>query len=166
MNTYIEQAELQISKCQLNAPISGTILTPQLKLKTGMTVGRGDMICEIADLESWKLVLEIPQEEIFWVQRRLKEGTAETVFFLEAFPEKKLTTEITSIDQISQIPQIHQELGNIYEIRVQVDQQELAEIQLALRDGITGRAKISTEERSLGFVLLRKVIRFFRITFF
>ena len=166
LDAFINLMKLQISKCRLLAPISGTILTPQLQLKTGMTVKRGDMICEIADLRSWELVLEVPQEEIFWVQRRLNEGPAETKFFLEAYPEYKLTTAITGIDQISQIPQIHQELGNVYEIRVEVADEELAEIQLALRDGIIGRAKISTEERALGFVLLRKVIRFFRITFF
>ena len=166
LDAFINLMKLQISKCQLLAPISGTILTPQLQLKTGMTVNRGDMFCEIANLDKWELVLEVPQEEIFWVQRRLKEESAETKFFLEAYPEYKLTTNITDVDQISQVPQIHQELGNVYEIRVEVDEQELAEIQLALRDGITGRAKISTQERALGYVLLRKVIRFFRITFF
>jgi len=166
LDAFISLMKLQISKCQMKAPISGTILTPQLKQKTGMTVNRGDMFCEIANLESWVLVLEVPQQEIFWVQRRLQEGSAEVKFFLEAFPETKLTTKITNIDQISQIPQIHQELGNVYEIRVEVDNEELAEIQMALRDGITGRAKISTEERALGYVLLRKVISFFWITFF
>ena len=35
-----------------------------------------------------------------------------------------------------------------------------------LRDGSIGAAKIATVERPLGYVLLRKVIRFFRVTFF
>ena len=55
--------------------------------------------------------------------------------------------------------------GNVFEIRTDVDPEQLELIQ-GLRDGSTGTAKIWTVEKPLGYVLLRKVIRFFRVVFF
>jgi hypothetical protein len=56
--------------------------------------------------------------------------------------------------------------GNVFEIRVDVSPDQLKQIERGLRNGMVGRAKIETVDRPLGFVLLRKVIRFFRVTFF
>ncbi|KPK76727.1 MAG: hypothetical protein AMJ79_05655 [Phycisphaerae bacterium SM23_30] len=177
LNASLELLDLLIDKCKISAPIGGTILTPQLKMKTGKTVSRGEQICEIADLDHWQLVLEVPQQEMGWVQRALEEqGTTSAKFILEMFPEYRLQAEITKFGQISQIPQITEE-GNVYEIRVDVaDEQfeiragdaddQVINLKTALRDDSLGRAKIDTLDRPLGYVLLRKVIRFFRVTFF
>lgn len=162
----IELIKLQIDKCKVRAPITGTILTAQLEAKAGMTLSRGDLICEIADLNSWELVLEAPQEDMGWVQRGFQGQEAPSVrFFLAAYPKEKLHATIAGVDKISQMARISDQ-GNVYEIRVEVDREVLEPIWSGLRDGSTGRAKIATVSRPLGYVLLRKVIRFFRVTFF
>jgi len=126
----------------------------------------GDPICEIYDLSQWQLILDVPQEEIGWVQRGLAgEEGAGVEFFLAAYPEQKLKAHIDTLNQISEMPQI-KEKGNVYQIRVDVPGEELRPIVDGLRSGNIGRAKIATVERPLGYVLLRKVIRFFRVTFF
>ena len=60
------------------------------------------------------------------------------------------------------------EEGNIFEIRIMIPDTELTvhDILEGLRDGSIGAAKIATVQRPLGYVLVRKVIRFFRVTFF
>lgn len=168
LDNQINLINLQIGKCRLVAPVTGTILTQQLELKIGKTVSRGEQICEIADLNRWQLIMEVPQQEIGWVLRALEElDSTSVVFILEIFPQYKLQGEITGPDQISEMPQTTQE-GNVYEIRVDVTDEQISqgEIKLALRDGSVGRAEIATLKRPLGYVLLRKVIRFFRLTFF
>jgi len=164
---------LQIERCQIRTPISGMILTPpnELKLLEGTTVQKGSPICEIADLNQWQLVLDVSQDEIGWVQRGLEEAPPSRVqFYLAAYPKYKLETALTSIENIGQLARIKddgsQAKGNVYEVRVDVAPEALADIQSGLRPGSKGQAKISTCERPLGFVLLRKVIRFFRVTFF
>jgi len=162
----LDLVNLQIDQCKIRAPISGTILTDRLDLKEGMTLRRGDPICEIADLNTWQLVLEVTQQEIDWVQRGLAHGQQSTVvFFLAAYPEHKLQTTIENASQIGQLAHIKDQ-GNFFEIRVDVSQDQLSRIWQGLREGMIGRAKIGTVKRALGYVLLRKVIRFFRVAFF
>ncbi|MCK5272714.1 MAG: HlyD family secretion protein, partial [Sedimentisphaerales bacterium] len=156
----------QIEKCRVTAPISGTILTAQLERKERLTLKKGDPICEIADLTQWQLLLDVPQEEISWVQRGLGDNKQPQVqFFLNAYPKFKLQATMSNVQQISEMPRIKDE-GNVYEIRVDVTEEELEDIRNGLRQGLVGRAKIETVHRALGYVLLRKVIRFFRVTFF
>jgi len=176
LEAQIALLDLLIERCEVRAPISGTILTPQLELKEDATVRKGDLICEIADLQKWEVVVEAPQKEIGWVHRGLAamdetagEGAAEglpTEFYLAAYPEHKLLAWVKDAGQISQMPRVGKE-GNYYEVRAPVEGQQLGALAaMGLRDGSTGRAKVATVDRRLGYVLLRKVIRFFRVTFF
>ncbi len=160
----IKLIQLKIDKCLIKAPLQGQILTAQLELLEGKTLERGDPLFEIADMDRWEILLKVPQEEIGWVQRGLEQDESLVQFFLAAYPEYKLDAKIKNIDQISQMARIDAE-GNVFEIRTGVDPEQLDPI-LGLRDGSTGTAKIWTVEKPLGYVLLRKVIRFFRVVFF
>ena len=161
---------LQIEQTKLKAPISGTLLTSQNDMEklAGITVSKGDPLCEIADLRKWQLVMDVPQQEIGWVFRGLEERSGEenqVDFFLAAYPRDKLRCALVSADQISQMPKLVEE-GNVYEVRIDVPTALLQELGGTPRSGSTGQAKISTCGRPLGYVVLRKVIRFFRVTFF
>ncbi|MBN2377488.1 MAG: HlyD family efflux transporter periplasmic adaptor subunit [Sedimentisphaerales bacterium] len=160
----IELIQLKIDKCLIRAPVRGQILTAQLELLEGKTLERGDPLLEIADMNRWEILLQVPQQEIGWVQRGLEEGESLVQFYLAAYPEHKLSATIKNVDQVSQMARTRQE-GNVFEIRTEVDPEQLKPIQ-GLRDGSTGTAKIWTVEKPLGYVLLRKVIRFFRVVFF
>ncbi len=159
----------QIEKCKIRSPIAGTILTPrnELKLLEGITVKKGDKICEVAAFDQWELVLDLPQEELAWVQRGLEENSPSKIkYFLAAYPKDKLETVIADTSQISQMA-VMKDKGNVFQVRVPLDAKQLSEtFQNGLRPGSEGQAKIETVSRPLGYVLLRKVIRFFRVTFF
>jgi len=170
LRSQIELLKWQINQCQVKSPITGTIMTAQLELREGLTVKKGDPICEIADLAQWELRLDVSEKEIAWVQRALEaKDAAEVEFYLRAYPEYKLKAAVAQVNQISQMARINEEeknAGHVFEIRVDVPGEELQEIMAGLRDGSTGRAKIDTVRRPLIYVLLRKVIRFFRVTMF
>ena len=97
--------------------------------------------------------------------KSVADGPATVEFYLAAYPEDKLQARIASADQISQTAQTD-ETGNVFHIRLDVPPAELADLMIGLRSGSTGQAKIQTTDRPLGYVLLRKVIRFFRVAFF
>ena len=166
LTNRMDLVQLQKEKCQLRAPITGTILTPELDRLETATVKQGDLICELADMAHWELILEVPQEEVGWVQRSLQdERKASVAFFLQAYPEERLNAIIENPNQIGQMARITEE-GNVFEVRVLIPEDELSSILAGLRDGSAGAAKIATVDRPLGYVALRKVIRFFRVTFF
>ena len=133
----------------------------------GRTVPIGTTLCEIADFSGWQLLLDVPQDDIGWVQRALAQRQDDpdlplpgVKFALAAFPEHPLTAVIDSPDRIAQRGEMTQE-GNVFTIRVDMDAESVAPIRTVLRDGSVGRAKIDTCKRPLGYVLCRKVIRFF-----
>lgn len=181
----IEFFKDQIEKCKVRAPVSGMIMTAQLELMEGMPVSKGEMLFEVADLNRWELVVDIPQEEIGWLQRGLdkidqddqqdkksiqgqkgleaKKGLC-VEFYLAAYPEHKLKAMVTDRGEIAQMARLKED-GNVFEIRIRVPQNQLAGVG-QLRDQSLGRAKIDTVKRPLVYVLLRKVIRFFRVVFF
>jgi len=171
LQNQMDFVKWQIEMCQIKAPISGTILTEDLKKREGTTVKKGDLICELADLEHWQLLLEAPQEEIDWVRRGVEHYQQEEVksanveFLLAAFPQYQLQATLESPQQVAQQARI-KEKGNIFEIRLDVSPEQLKPVEGGLRDGMVGRAKIATVAKPLGYVLLRKVIRFFRVTLF
>ena len=169
-----------IDRCKIIAPIDGVILTPLLDRKIGDSLQRGEEICRLADLNSWQLVISVPQEDIEWVRlaaegeveadgekmvEPVKVGPVKVDYVLEAFPREKLFAEITRPDQIAYSAQTV-ESGNVFEIRINLTIDQLDKVKRGLRDGMEGSAKISTVKRPLGFVLIRKVLRFFNLTFF
>ncbi len=159
----------QIKKCDIVSPIDGTILTQDLKRMEGMTVSLGDTICEVASLNNWQLVLDVPQQEIDWVQKALREshtGSATVDFYLSAYPQYKLHARIDEFSQISQTSKTREEEGNVFSVRIDLNDEQLQPVSEGLRDGMVGRAKIGSLEKPLWYVLMRKAIRFFRVTFF
>lgn len=171
INNEIKLKEEMIERCKIKSPINGTILTPMLDRKTGDSLQRGEEICTMADLNTWQLVITVPQQEIAWVQMAQDTEDAGQVnpvdvdFVLEAFPQERLKATIRQADQVAHSAQTMPS-GNVYEVRVDLDQASLEKVKLGLRDGMEGSAKIKTVKRPLGYVLIRKVLRFFRLTFF
>lgn len=160
-----------VSRCQIKTPIDGVILTPMLDRIVGDSLQRGQEICLLADLNSWQLVISVPQEEIEWVRLAASTEDSELMvpvevdYVLEAFPREKLRAEIVRPDQIAYSAQTLP-TGNVFEVRIDLTIEQLDKVKRGLRDGMEGSAKISTVKRPLGFVLIRKVLRFFNLTFF
>ncbi len=172
LENSLDLVSSQIERCQVRSPIEGVILTADLERLEGQVIGKGETICEVASFDQWQLRLDVPQEEVDWLRKRLAGGgdgttgeEAPVYYFLEAFPQFKLQASINNVDQIGQMPKLKQD-GNVYEVRIGIPAERLVEIREGLRNGMVGRSKIETVEKPFGFVLLRKVIRFFRVTFF
>ncbi len=171
INNEIKLKEDMINRCKINSPIDGVILTPLLDRKVGDSLQRGEEICALADLNSWQLVVSVPQEDIEWVRLAAssdESGEMEPVdidFVLEAFPREKLHAVVERPDQIGYAAQTLKD-GNVYEVRVNLTVDQLEKVKRGLRDGMEGSAKVKTVKRPLGFVLIRKVLRFFHLTFF
>ncbi|MBN2841585.1 MAG: efflux RND transporter periplasmic adaptor subunit [Sedimentisphaerales bacterium] len=172
ISNEIKLKEEMIQRCKIQSPINGTILTPMLDRIVGNSLQRGQEICTLADLNNWQLVISVPQQEIEWVRLAAQtEGSesqsqqVEIDFVLEAFPQQKLKAYIERPDQVAYSAQTLP-TGNIFEVRVDLSPEALEAVKLGLRDGMEGSAKIKTVNRPLGYVLIRKVLRFFRLTFF
>jgi len=167
-NNNIDYIRIQIEKANVKAPIDGTILTPhsQIKALVRKKMQLGTVICEISDLTKWDLVVSVPQEDIQWVKDKLvKDKHVAINFFLSSFEEHTLKTTLSDFGEISEMAIVKDaQAGNVFDIRIALTPESIAQIENELRPGTTGKAKIITEPMPLLYVLLRKVIRFVRVT--
>jgi hypothetical protein len=167
-NNNIAFISNQIEKAKVKAPIDGTILTPhsQIKELVRKKMEKGTVICEISDLTKWDLVVSVPQEDIQWVKDKLaKDDSVAINFYLSSFEEYTLKTVLSNFGEISEMASVKDaQTGNVFDIRIALTPEAIALIENELRPGTTGKAKIVTERMPLLYVLLRKVIRFVRIT--
>jgi HlyD family secretion protein len=86
----------------------------------------------------------------------IQTGQAVT-FLLHAFPEKKFDGKVERVREKAEI--VNQQNSFIVEVDVSED---LA----AFKSGMKGEAKVRCEKESLGYILIRNIINFFRIRLF
>lgn len=125
----------------LTSPITGVVLSGDLKRAVGGPVTRGQTLFEVAPLESIHVELAIPEKDIAYVRN----GSEVTVRFT-AFPGISWQGVIEHIVPKSQI----RGTMNVFLARIQFDNTNAL-----LRPGMRGESKISAGWRTIGWQLFR-----------
>lgn len=127
---------------EIKSPIDGVILDGDLEDVEGATVQRGQMLFEIAPLDSLKLKLAIPEEDISFTVEEMA-VTAK----LDGVPGKKLNATLQRIT-----PRAKADTGQNHFVA----DASLAEIDKMLRPGMSGTAKLIGLKRPIGWILFHK----------
>lgn len=141
------QAELdlvlrQIERAGLRAPFDGVLLSGDLSQSVGMPVKRGQELLTVAPDSSWRLVVEVDEQDIGW----LREGQPAQVLFA-AVGEGPVAMTVSRISPVASTS----DGRNIFEVEGQV-----AQAPRGLRPGLRGWARIEIEQRALGWVWLHR----------
>jgi len=146
----------------VRAPIDGVVATFQVEQRLmNRPIQRGEVLVEIMDdRQKWHLELNIEEHRMGHILRA-KDRLAKTNpqdhlkvgFRLATDPETTFEGQLTTIATRAAPSS---ELGNVVEMYVSIDSEELAD----RRIGAEVRAKIDCGERSLGFVLFGDVVEF------
>nr|WP_255216801.1 efflux RND transporter periplasmic adaptor subunit [Pseudenhygromyxa sp. WMMC2535] len=127
----LDQIEIQISKAEINAPITGVVLTRDIE--PGKTVAASFQTPELftiaADLQQMKLELPIDEADV----GRIQVGQDAT-FYVDAWPERVFAAKVTKVHLAPETS------GNVvtYTAELEVDNSEAL-----LRPGMTATATIS-----------------------
>ena len=153
----IEQAEAQIalleeqlSRIAVTAPFDGVVVAGDLSQSLGAPVERGDVLFEVAPLDSYRVILEVDERDIGPVSRE-QTGT----LALTGMPGYKLEIRVDKITPISTA-----EDGRNY---FRVEASLVGETPAILRPGMEGVGKISVGQRKLIWIWTHKIVYWIRM---
>lgn len=132
----------RLEKLQIYSPVEGIVLSSDLRKQKGGPVSRGQVLFEIAPLETVTLEMGIAQENVSFLQR----GLPVKVTF-EAYPQRVWTGEIERIGPKSQLRQ-----GK----SIFIASFDLMNNEGLLQPGMQGQAIVKTERKSLAWIYFHK----------
>ncbi len=156
VRTQIDQADAQIklideqlSRTKLRSPIAGQIVSGDLSQLIGAAVQRGQVLFEIAPLESYRVILDVDEREIGFIEPRQKGELVVT-----ALPNDILTFVIDKITPLAEA----RSGRNVFRVEGLVDGDVSA-----LRPGMEGLGKIDIGRRNQAWIWLHPIVDWWRI---
>jgi len=148
-SAQIDLLNYLISQANLVSPISGTVVKGDLKRKIGAPVKTGDVLFEVAPLDSLRAELLISEEEIFDIKVN-QQGYLATA----SYPGQRIKFVVERINPMAEV--VNQR--NVFRVRVR-----LLEIHSWMRPGMEGVAKVSVGRRRYIWIWTRKIVNWIRM---
>jgi biotin carboxyl carrier protein/GAF domain-containing protein len=145
----IELLEYKIRQAGLISPIGGIVVKGDLKRQIGAPVKTGDVLFEIAPLESLRAQLLVPEDEIVDIKIG-QEGYLATV----SFPAQKIKFVVEQINPMAEVINNR----NVFKVRA-----HLLQTRQWMRPGMEGVAKVSVGKRRYIWIWTRRVINWIRM---
>ncbi|MGH9869008.1 MAG: HlyD family efflux transporter periplasmic adaptor subunit [Candidatus Polarisedimenticolia bacterium] len=148
------QAELalldeQMSRARIVAPFDGLVVNGDLSQSLGAPVDAGQLLYEIAPLESYRLMLRVDERDV----RDVKPGQKGTLI-LTSLPESRLRFQVTKVTPVS----VAEEGHNHFIVEASLDK-----ISERLRPGMEGFAKVEIDRRRLIWIWTHDLIDWARL---
>lgn len=138
----IELLEYKLENLKLTSPIDGQLVSGDIEKREGSAISIGDTLFEIAPLNRVMLELEVPANDISYVNKDMLAKIR-----INALPYEKWTAKIEAIHLRSSI----RGDANVF-----IAELTLVNDRKLLRPGMDGKAKIHSNKRALGWVLFHR----------
>jgi multidrug resistance efflux pump len=156
--TQISQTEAEIAlleerldRTQMRAPFDGVVLSGDLGQSVGAPVSRGQVLYEIAPLDSYRLILSVDERDLALATEGL---SGEVV--LTALPGQTFGMETGRVTSVAGV----EDGRNVFRVDAQ-----LTEKTELLRPGMEGIAKITIDERPIPAIWTHDIRNWARMTF-
>jgi len=159
LNAQIEQANAQIAlideqlkRIRISAPFDGIVVSGDLSQSLGAPVERGDILFEVAPLDTYRVVLDVDEAEISHIK---PDQTGKLV--LAGTPDDEIPIIIEKITPVSSAA----EGKNFFRVEARLGSYGLEN----LRPGMQGVGKINVDERKLIWIWTYKITHWMRMFF-
>ena len=165
----LEQEQYEVQKRQqeleIRAPIDGTIVTPNVDQETGTYLSAGDEFVRIVDRNTMKARLLVQDRDVQDVQPGALAKVKVLPYPFSTYPghiDRILPAAALDhpVTQTEKLQRLGQDLANYLAVEVDIPNADGS-----LREGMTGKAKISGNRRSLGSQAGRAIWRWLRSQF-
>jgi multidrug resistance efflux pump len=150
----IKLLEHRIAQANIVAPIAGNVVTGDLERQVGAPVKIGQVLFEVAPLESLRAQLKVPEDQIADV-RVGQRGELATV----GHPDQRIRFLVERINPVAEVV----ERQNIFKIRVELKDLDLRGKHAWLLPGMEGVAKIDIGRRSYAWLWTRRLANWLRM---
>ena len=141
----------QLARINIKAPFDGVVVSGDLSQKLGAPSQRGDVLFEIAPLDAYRVILEVDERDIAYVQAN---QSGELV--LTGHADIKIPFAVSKITPVSEAKE-----GRNY-FRVEAGLQKKVDF---LRPGMKGVGKIDAGEHKLIWIWTKNLVDWLRLTF-
>lgn len=137
--------EGELASTELRAPIRGVVLTARVEERRGQRLERGERLLDLADLSSMEIEASVPEGDVDGIHP----GTSAQLK-VYSYPERKFKGTIVRIS-----PRADDERRFLVLVRV-------ANPDMALRPGMTGRARLEIPARPFLWPFVMPIVRWVR----
>ena len=159
LSAQVEQAEAeialldeQLARTRVTAPFDSFVVSGDLSQSLGAPVERGDVLFEVAPLDSYRVILEVDERDIDDIKVDQTGRLA-----LTSAPEDVLPIRVEKITPLSTA----EEGRNYFRVESRLE----GELSQLLRPGMEGVGKINIEERKLIWIWTYKITHWLRMFF-
>lgn len=139
----------RIAQARIRSPVTGTLVTGDLKRQIGAPVETGQILFEVAPLDSLRAELYVAEDEVFEMAVGLQGQLATATY-----PGEYLRFVVERIHPAAEVVNNR----NVFRVRAR-----LVESRSWMRPGMEGVAKITIEKRSYAWIWTRKLINWIRM---
>ena len=152
---------LRINKASIRAPVDGVVTAGDLESKIGSPVKTGDLLFEVAPLDSLRAELAIPEDRIGDVVKAHigEHGPAKGELATKESPEAKIPFVVERINPVAEV--VGQK--NVFKVRVKLQGIDPLGKDKHLMPGREAVAKIDINERSYGWIWTHQLINWVRM---
>jgi hypothetical protein len=141
--------EEQLARARILAPFDGLVVNGDLSQSLGAPVDAGQLLYEVAPLESYRLMLRVDERDV----RDVRPGQRGTLI-LTSLPESRFGLQVTRVTPVS----VAEEGRNHFIVEASLD-----EISDRLRPGMEGFAKVEVDRRRLIWIWTHDLIDWARL---
>jgi putative peptide zinc metalloprotease protein len=160
VNAELRQLRELQGRLEIRAEAAGVVVTPRLREKVGSYVREGDAICVVEDRSAFEADVALTEEKI----ARIKPGQR-VELKVRALPFETVTGRVIAAAQSAAAQDRSQSAVAVY-CRIEPPAgSESAGITTVLRSAQTGHARIYTDRKPVGGILLDRALRLLRTEF-
>lgn len=146
----LDLVEQQLARARVTAPMDALVIAGDLTQMIGAPVKRGDTLLTLAPRDQYRIIIEVDERDIGYVQLGQKGRMA-----LGALPGETLPI---AVQRITPVANVTRDGRNVYDVEARLESAGAAP-----RHGLQGVAKIETVERPLAWILTRRVIGWMKL---
>jgi len=143
-------AEYRLSRTKVLAPFAGVVVSGDLSQLLGAPVQRGEVLFELAPLGAYRVILEVDDRDISFV-----ENAQQGELVLTGLAGTTIPFTVRTITSVSTA----EEGRNFFRVEAQIDDAEDR-----LRPGMEGIGKINVDERRLIWIWTRNFVNWLRVS--
>ena len=149
-DAQLELIDQQLERMRIRAPFDGLIVSGDLSQALGAPVERGDILFEVAPLDSYRVSLKVDERDVGDILSGQTGALA-----LSARPDEPLPIEVDRITPVS----VAEEGLNFFTVSANLSD----DLGQDLRPGMEGIAKVEVAERRLIWIWTRKLVLWFQL---
>ena len=150
--SQLELAEQKLARSKIVAPFDGIIIKGDLRQLLGTPVQRGDVLLTVAPVNQYRLMIEVDERDVAFIQSNQKGKVA-----LVSLPEKIFPFQVVRITPVATT----KEGRNFFDVEATLPIQA----QSSLRPGLDGVAKINTGNQPFIWIWTHRMLDTVRMAF-